>query len=259
MALDYLGFIGSESARFAAALADADPGTPVPSCPEWTAADLLWHLAEVQLFWGAIVRDRLADPEVAEAGKPERPDDYAALHALFADASGGLVDALEHTPSDTQIWTWVTEQNTVAFVHRRQAHEALVHRFDAELTAGLAAGAVDAGLATDGVLEVLQWMYRIPTWAAERVHGPCGRIEATDTATQWLVQVGSWSGQSPNTGNDYAGEKYLVIADSGDPAFTLTGTARDLDAWLWNRPAVGAVDLSGDADEFRAVLREGIQ
>jgi uncharacterized protein (TIGR03083 family) len=260
MPLDYLAFLRDESARFAAVLADADPAAPVPSCPDWTAADLLWHLAEVQLFWGAIVRDRLPDPDAAEAGRPERPGDYAALRALFDDASARLIQTLEQTPSDTPIWTWADGEDTVAFVHRRQAHEALIHRLDAELAAGIAPGDVDARLATDGVQEVFDWMYSgSPAWADRRVDGPVGRVTTTDTGAQWLVRIGHWSGHSPNSGKDYTDEKLLVIVEDGDPVFTLTGSARDLDAWLWNRPAVGSVELSGDAAEFQAVLSEGVQ
>ena len=131
----YLAHIEQESSRFIACLADADPAAPVPSCPEWTVDDLIWHLAEVQLFWGAIVRDRLDDPDAAEEGKPSRPEDHAALVALFGDATRQLLDALATTPPETEVWTWA-DDHTVAFVLRRQAHEALIHRMDAELVAG---------------------------------------------------------------------------------------------------------------------------
>ena len=33
----------------------------MPSCPDWNADDLLWHLAEVQWFWATIVRERVTD------------------------------------------------------------------------------------------------------------------------------------------------------------------------------------------------------
>jgi hypothetical protein len=96
--LDYLAYIRSESARFGVCLAAADPTARVPSCPDWNAADLLWHLTEVQLFWGTIVRDRLTDPDAAEAARPDRPDDFVALLALFERATAELIDALTTTP-----------------------------------------------------------------------------------------------------------------------------------------------------------------
>src|SRR6476646_2568450 len=85
--LDYLAYIRSESARFGACLAAADPAARVPSCPDWNAVDLLWHLAEVQLFWGTIVRDRLTDPGAAESAQPDQPDDIVALLSLFERAT----------------------------------------------------------------------------------------------------------------------------------------------------------------------------
>jgi hypothetical protein len=54
--LDFLDHLELESARFAEAIGGARPEAPVPSCPGWNADDLLWHLAEVQWFWGTIVR-----------------------------------------------------------------------------------------------------------------------------------------------------------------------------------------------------------
>ena len=68
--IDYLEAIRRESARFAECMSRVAATAPVPSCPDWSAADLLWHLTEVQLFWAIIVRDRLDDPAAAEAGKP---------------------------------------------------------------------------------------------------------------------------------------------------------------------------------------------
>ena len=48
MGLDLLAAVRAESARFADALEATDPAAPVPTCPDWTAADLLWHLAQEQ-------------------------------------------------------------------------------------------------------------------------------------------------------------------------------------------------------------------
>ena len=46
----------------------------------------------------------------------------------------------------------------MGFVRRRQAHEALIHRIDAELTAGRRTP-VDPLLGADGVDEALRVMY----------------------------------------------------------------------------------------------------
>ena len=68
----YLDHIRRESARFREVLADCDPSARVPSCPDWDAADLLWHLAGVQLSWAKVVRHRPHSPEDPEiADEPE--------------------------------------------------------------------------------------------------------------------------------------------------------------------------------------------
>jgi Mycothiol maleylpyruvate isomerase N-terminal domain len=74
--LDFLDHLARESARFAEAISAAPAGAPVSCCPDWNADDLLWHLGEVQWFWGTIVRERVTADQ-AEALKPPRPTSTA--------------------------------------------------------------------------------------------------------------------------------------------------------------------------------------
>ena len=64
---DPLGAIRLESDRFYALAEGADPSRPVPSCPEWTVADLVWHLGEVHWFWATDIELRATDPDTVEA------------------------------------------------------------------------------------------------------------------------------------------------------------------------------------------------
>jgi uncharacterized protein (TIGR03083 family) len=260
MAPDFLAHLRSESARFADVLRDADPAARVPSCPDWDADDLLWHLAEVFLFWGTIVRDRLDDPDVAEDAKPERPADHAGLLHLYDRATRELIEALAGTSDDVHVWTW-SDDNSAGFVRRRMAHEALIHRLDAELTVADVTD-VEAEFATDGAHEALQHFYGgCPPWASYEAGGPVGRVRATDTSAEWLVQVGGFSGLSPNTGKTYDHEPLLDLVASGDPTFTLSATGRDLDAWLWNRPPLVEPTVEGDDADFQtfaAIIAKGI-
>jgi uncharacterized protein (TIGR03083 family) len=255
--LDFRAHLRADSARFREALSAADPTAEVPSCPGWDAAELLWHLSEVQDFWAAIVRDRLDDPERAE--ELSRAADYEAQLAQFDACSTRLIDALAAAPDGTAIWTWFPADQTAGFVRRRQAHEALIHRLDAELTVG-AVTDLDPALATDGVLEVLERMYSAtPRWANHVLDGPIGRVVTTDTGADWLVQIGHWSGHSPDTGNTYDDEPTLGVVEAGEPSFTISGTSRDVDAWLWNRPTLTDVTREGDTSAFEAVIQAGIQ
>lgn len=49
--LDYLGHLAGNPARFVKVLAQAPTGRRVPTCPDWDADDLLWHLGQVQWCW----------------------------------------------------------------------------------------------------------------------------------------------------------------------------------------------------------------
>ena len=80
--LDYVGHVTRESARFAEVLRDVPPDVGVPSCPGWNADDLLWHLGEVQWFWGTIVREQVNEKQ-AEAMKPTRPASAETLVTII--------------------------------------------------------------------------------------------------------------------------------------------------------------------------------
>ncbi len=259
--LDYLGHLARESARFAAAVSQAAPDARVPSCPDWNADDLLWHLAEVQWFWGTIVRERLTG-EQAEAVKPERPAGRAALTAFYARASRDLGEILAATPPDTPVWTW-SQDKTAGFVRRRQAHEALIHRIDAELTAGERTP-TDPELSADGVDEVLRVMYGgAPEWGTfAPAPAKTVRVRCQDTGSTWFVTLGRFTGTDPGGISRDEPDMRVAAADPGTPAAAeISANAADLDCWLWRRPAIGPIERSGDRGvqaDFESVIAGGI-
>ena len=256
--LDFVAYLTRESARFAEAVAAAAPDAQVPTCPDWNADDLLWHLTEVQWFWGTIVRQNVARTD-AEKLKPPRPADRARLMAFYELTSHDLAEVLAATPPDTEAWTW-SEDHTVGFIRRRQAHEALIHRVDAELTAGQRTP-LDPALSADGVGEALRVMYGgLPAWGTfTPADGLTLRLRATDTGDSWFLTLGQFTGTDPDDGTD-CDEPDLHAADS-DPgteaAAEVTGTAADLDCWLWHRPTFAAVEKTGD-QQVLARLEETI-
>ena len=110
---------------------------------------------------------------------------------------------LAATPPDTPAWTW-SEDQTVGFIRRRQAHEALIHRVDAELTAGRRTP-MDPGLSADGVDEALRVMYGgAPPWGSFTPTGAGTlRLRASDTGDTWLVTTGRFTGTDPGDGTSY--------------------------------------------------------
>jgi len=254
MTLDYLPPLRETSARFAAVLRDAPADVAVPTCPDWRTDDLLWHLAEVQWFWGTVVREAVTEPDQLE--HPARPADRAGLLRFFDRASADLQAALARTDPEEHRWTWSADQ-TAGFIRRRQAHEALIHRVDAELTADVERAPVDPALAADGVDEALRVMFGgAPPWAEVQLRASDSvRVRATDTGRSWTVTLGTLSGRSPQ-GDVYTAEPVLEVAGAdhgGVVAATVEGAAADLDCWLWGRPAVGALVRTGDEQVHRTL------
>ncbi len=253
----YLSHLRSESARFRAVLAGCDPDARVPSCPDWTAADLLWHLATVQRWWAEVVTARPAEPEEVE---PSRPESYGDLLAAFDQWSDELAGVLEAADPAEEAWNW-SDDHTVGFILRRQAHEALIHRVDAELAAGLPSE-VDPALATDGVHEVLAVMYGgMPPWGTWEPGEGVLRVDATDTGEEIWLRVGSFSGTSPASGTTYTDEEDFHVVDrpEGDdePDVVIDGPAAALDLWLWSRGDDTEVSVAGDEAtyaRFRAII-----
>jgi uncharacterized protein (TIGR03083 family) len=256
---DFLGHLASDSARFAEVLKATPSAARVPTCPDWDADDLLWHLTEVQWFWGTIVgRGLTSHADVEALKRDDRPDDRDEMLALFLQASRDLQQNLSTTSPDTAAWTWSQEQN-VGFIRRRQAHEALIHRLDAELTSASpgTAGArtpMDARLSTDGVDEVLQFLYGgVPSWGVFTPEPAFTvRVRATDTDHSWLLTLGQFAGtDDAGTAHDVP-DLRVTDSDRGTAdiqrpaAAKVSGAAADLDCWLWHRPALGTIERTGD-------------
>jgi uncharacterized protein (TIGR03083 family) len=207
------------------------------------------------------MRNRPAPPSEDHPG-PERPDSYDGLLAAFDEYSAALLAELERADPAEPAWSW-SEDQTVGFTFRRQAHEALIHRLDAEQTAG-AVTPLDPRLAADGVDEVLSVMFGgIPSWGVFTASGHRVRVECTDTGDVVCVEVGHFSGTDPDSGKDYRDEVAVEpVADpSSEPDAVIAGPAAALDAWLWRRGDDGEVTVSGDRtayDRFREAVNHPI-
>lgn len=243
----YLSAVRSESDRFREVLGACDPDARVPGCPDWSAADLLWHLATVQRWWAEVVAARPARPEQTD---PPRPTAYADLLARFDQWSAELSDALVAAAPQEQAWNW-SDDHTVGFILRRQAHEALVHRVDAEQAAGVPS-TLDARLAADGVHECLDVMYGgCPPWGTWTPGESTVRIDATDTSDQVWVRFGTFSGTDPDSGRTYEGEEDFHVVEAPadpdeEPDVVVDGPAAALDLWLWDRGDDADLSVVGD-------------
>lgn len=236
---DFLDVIAAESAALLDAARRGDPAAAVPGCPDWTLADLAWHLAEVQDFWEFVVRTHPAPPE--QYADPQRPDGHDAVLAWAVDRSAALQATLADTDPATKVWTW-SSGDDVAWVARRMAHEAAAHRVDAERTLG-GDHRLEPEFAADGIDEFLTYFLDAtssgaagPTPIGGSVHLHC-----TDAEGEWTIR-------------DAAGGGYDIARahDKGDVA--LRGPAHDLLRVLWGREPLDTVTVFGDSARAEALL-----
>lgn len=250
--IDYLDVIAVDTETLAGAVEVAGPDAAVPSCPEWTAADLCDHLRGVQVFWSQIVEERRKGPEgVIES---PRPPDHELPGALRSSGRR-LVEALRPMDPETPVWTWADDQ-TAAWVMRRQAHEALIHRVDGELAAGRVPH-VSSELAADGVQELVDWFFgHAPAWATFEPRSLV-RLEQTDGPGAWYLSKGRFRGTGPDSGTAYDMDTVLA-GTPGKPDTVVRGTAAQMDLWLWGREDISALEVTGDRALAEFVRQEAM-
>ena len=233
----YLDHIRAESARFREVLADCDPAARVPACPDWDAADLLWHLTTVQAFWAKVVGTRPGPPDEADEGRRTgRSRTTRCWRPSTSTPPPWSTRSRAADPAE-EAWHWSAD-HTVGASYRRQAHEALIHRLDAEEAAGQVT-ALDPALAADGVLEALTVMYGgCPPWGTITPVRP--RRRRPDHRHRRRPARGARRGSpapTPTTARPTTSPTSRVVERRRRARRwrRSRGTAADLDAWLWHR------------------------
>lgn len=178
----------AENALFAALLADADPGTPVPACPGWTLRELGVHVGRGDRWAAMIVRERSQEflhPRQAPDGSPTGP-----LPEWLAAGPRALLDAVAASGATTPVWT-IVGPRPAAWWLRRRLHEVAVHRADVALALGVPYAA-DPALAADGVAEWLDLLVARGAAGGEPplADGMSLHLHATDPE---LGEAGEWT------------------------------------------------------------------
>src|SRR5437764_5528738 len=234
----WLAALRADGPAFRAAVAEAAPDAPVPSCPEWTVAQLTGHLTSVY-GWvaGHVGRGVTSAPEWY-AQEP-----VTATVEEFDERFTALVGLLDALDPEMPAWNWAPQSKRVAFWHRRMAHETAVHRWDAQMAGGLTEP-LEAKLAADGVIEVLD------TWLpAGRGKCPAQRqgmvaLSATDLEQTWYVRL------RPNGGVALLDTDTILDTDQHHERAVAQGTASDLQLALWGRVGFDLLTLSGEQSLF---------
>jgi uncharacterized protein (TIGR03083 family) len=183
-------------------LMGADLSVTVPTCPDWTLAQLMRHIGGNLRSVEAAVRSRaamhLADERVAEAAGPDR-DDQALLDAWLEESAAMFADTLRVAGPDAEARV-SGFQGSTAFWARRATHDLVIHRADAAATVG-ADYVVASELAVDAIDELLklvsdpQLADSAPRLAEPRGLGKSIHLHASDTepelAAEWLIELGT--------------------------------------------------------------------
>lgn len=222
--------------------------TPVPTCGDWNLADLVWHLTEVQEFWGHIIAGR-PDASPASYDRPVRPDDDGVLADRLAAATDRLVSLLDTASPTESAWTWSEGDQSVGFTIRRQTHEAIVHHLDGVLAVGNspAGVSIDPEVAADGIDELITVMLiDVPAWAEYHPSPDTVRLDVSDLGRHWDLEFGRMTGTSPDTGTIYDIVAFDGRDDIDEPDTTIAGTALDLLLWLWGRTSADPLTIAGE-------------
>lgn len=225
-----LARLHTEAHRVSDLATDADLTTPVPSCPGWTARQLVEHLGSVHRWATEIVRTG----ERADAPAP--PADPDALVPWYAEGAAALLEALARADPGSPCWGFGPRPRLAGFWARRQAHETAVHRWDLEVALG-GPGDLDAELSADGVDEVVTMLFPRQV-----------RLGRQAPLADALALV------------DVSGSRWVVTGDGTAPPTTpdatVTGPPDRLLLLLWRRIGLdgAGVSVSGDPDAARRVL-----
>src|SRR5215468_5606636 len=96
-----------QTALLGGALRDVDPSRQVPTCPDWTVADLVAHVG-IAHRWAAVMVERRARRPIAPEETDDRdiPSDPNERLAWLLAGARRLALAVENTGPDTRVWTW---------------------------------------------------------------------------------------------------------------------------------------------------------
>jgi uncharacterized protein (TIGR03083 family) len=190
----YYGAIAQSASEFADHVVDTDPALQVPTCPEWTFAQLTAHLGAAHRWSAAMVEQRSTEMLPFEKVEDLVPPEDAAERAdWIRDGARRLVEAIHDAGTDTPVWTFAPDRRA-GFWARRMAHETAIHGADAAYTAGrnvslpadVSADGISEGL---GLLSLPTAVAHRPSLAALRGDGETLHFHSTDG---WLGRDGEW-------------------------------------------------------------------
>lgn len=229
----YVDHLLADVERFAAAIESGPTDAPVDACPGWDLGRLAVHLGVIHR-WARHCAVDAAPPDGTDQFEPEPGSDLAAW---LREGAAALAAVLRSLDPEAPTWHPFPVARVGRVWPRRQAHEASVHRWDAERAVGVPAP-IDPELASDGIDEYFE--IAVPRLVAREGRPlPPGsfHVHCTDVAGEWLV----WS---EDEGLD--GYRLVRAHQKGDAA--LRGPAEAILLRLWGRESDRAGELSPVGD-----------
>lgn len=202
----------------------AGPDAVVPTCPKWTVSRLVSHIGRVHSW----VNAALADPSGQDVTPERPPADWAELLPWWDEQLSRMLAGL----ADPKAPAWLPFKaypQVAGSWARRQAHEAAIHRLDAEHALVDEPPVVfDPELAVDGIDELIVGM--VPAqrdWSSSAFSGIVA-LHATDVDRDWSVRLSS--GMPPEISFDRA---------AGD--VTVAGPADAIYRQVWGKPNAAVI------------------
>jgi uncharacterized protein (TIGR03083 family) len=243
-----LGEVTNSANILADIAAEADPATPVPTCPDWTLRQLFTHVGRAHRWAAAIVATRAAEPiPMRETPDGKLPGDPAERPAWLRRGASGLAEAV-HGAGGEPLWTHFGP-GPASYWARRMAHETAVHRADGQLAVGQRP-VIDPAVAADGIDEWLGFPTAGPAGdrPAALPDGAVLHLHATDEGVtgEWLIRGGAHGlTVEPGHGKGDAAVRGPASAllltllrrlPADDPAVQVLGDRALLDGWLAATP-----------------------
>ncbi len=237
------GALLEETDRLAELYLGADPATPIPTCPDWTLANLVAHVGGGHRWAAAMITERATEAmDFAQVPDIRRPREVTEAAAWLRESARVVTDAVEAVGPEVAIWTPFSQPRPSQWWERRRLHETTGHRADALLALGREVD-LDPALAADGVSELLGLM----TMGSPRFQPPLDAghtlsLHATDDADHWRIHrsdsVIAWDDDTaPATVGveATATDLYLVLLrriPAELPRVRVTGDPAVLSTWL---------------------------
>jgi uncharacterized protein (TIGR03083 family) len=172
------------------AVRGADLSTRVPTCPDWSLAELIEHTGIIHRWAAEMVR-QLSPERLDRARMDVRVPEREARPDWLSDGAVEVVAAFRAADPDAPMWAWGAEKHA-RFWSRRMLHETTVHRADAELALGREP-TIAPDVAVDGIDELLANLphaaYFRPHVAEPRGEGESLHFHCTDADGEWTVRL----------------------------------------------------------------------